>query len=297
MLDFIVNQSLRPQDFHQKIEYLIDAFIPKHMITMIYADGGMGKSWLTAGIAKYAANAGVDVIYLDFDNPVRAISSRGLEQKLIQPYANLYYVQRARTTMLPMEILGELQSKGSAADLKNTLVIVDSLRNLCNINHDAQAQEIMTILMNIRDSGATILALSHSNKDGRNYQGSNNIRNSLDNMYRLEKKGGSEVDMEFLLTARKDRGNITDQALRLNLDTLEMTPMDLQEARLDDEEKDFIEQVTAALSEKSKLNKTELLDACGYKKDDKTARQRLDKFNRVYWKSSKAKGAITYKLV
>lgn len=92
---------LTPSDFNQKTEFLIEGFIPKHLITMIYADGGMGKSWLAMALAKYAAQQGMTVAYLDYDNPMNVLKERGIEQKLIQACSNLHYSHRSKTELQP----------------------------------------------------------------------------------------------------------------------------------------------------------------------------------------------------
>ncbi len=47
---------------------------------------------------------------------------------------------------------------------------------------------------------------------------------------------------------------------------------------------------------KDGLNKTELLEATGHKKDDKTARDTLDKFTDKFWKAKKQGNRYIYSL-
>lgn len=298
MYNFIVEQTLQPSHFQQKTEFLIDGFLAKNMITLIYAAGGSGKSWLTMAIAKICDGMALDVIYLDYDNPLPVLHSRGVEDKLIKPCQNLYYVQRSRATMGAYDMLSELcQQSAEGAPLHNTIVILDSLRNVTDIGNDNKAMQAMDLLMDLREAGATVLVLSHSNKDGRNYQGSNNIVNSVDNMYQLNKIDAPEGCINYLLITKKERADIVDSAFSLNTQTLSLMPIDVEEARMSDDEKDFIERVTAALSQKPGLNKTELLEALGTKKDDKTARKKLDQFDGVHWQSEKGRNAYTYRLI
>ena len=53
--------------FNEKVEFIIDGFIAKRMITMVYADGGNGKSWLALALARYCARTMFHVFYLDFE--------------------------------------------------------------------------------------------------------------------------------------------------------------------------------------------------------------------------------------
>ena len=72
------------------------------------------------------------------------------------------------------------------------------------VNNEAKIGLVMNLLKDIREAGGTILILGHSNKDGRNYQGSNAIRNSLDNMYQKKKRELAE-GVGVILEVRKER--------------------------------------------------------------------------------------------
>ena len=300
MFDFIDKQSLREQDFNRReTEYLIDGFIAKRFITLIYADGGMGKTWLAMAIAKQAAEQSMNVLYLDFDNPIDSVEERGVLQKLIKPYPSLHYVHEIKRHMESMQIIDSLCQRGTATHFEETLIVLDSLRNIEDIGHDYKALLLMKKLMKLREFGATVLILSHANKDGKNYQGSNNIRNSVDNMYRLDKLDKLDAphgQLKFLLKTTKIRVSIKDQAYILSVDALSLQAIDIGLAQLSDDDKKFIAEVRSTIKARPGINKTELLDALGFKKDDKTARNRLNQYNDQHWICEKAKGVFTYKL-
>ncbi|EEF78387.1 AAA family ATPase [Methylophaga thiooxydans] len=302
MFDFI--NPLTTDDFNDSVEFLYPNFLPKKQITMIYADGGMGKSWLLFGLAKYATehNSGseqgaMNVLYIDVDNPISVLKERGIEHKLIEACPNLTYSHRSKFNGEPLELLDELENRAYGNAFKNMLLMLDSLRDFGDINNDLTAMRIGNKLKKIRDAGATIIVLHHSTKNGSNYQGSNNLRNSVDNMYRLIKADSPEGEIRWLLEVKKERAAIANIALRIEVADLFLTELDLDEVTLNDEERAFIDKVKTVLKEQGSLNKTKLLDACGHKKDDKTARDRLDRFDRIHWQSEKIKGAYTYSLV
>ena len=295
MFDFL--NPLTLEDFDQKTEFLIDGFIPKHLITMIYADGGMGKSWLAMALAKYAADTGMNAIYLDYDNPMNVLKERGIEQKLIQACSNLHYSHRSKTELQPLTMLETIESKASGNNYNNTLFVIDSLRDFGDVNNDNAAMRIGDKLKNIREAGATIIVLHHSNKDGRNYQGSNNIRNSIDNMYLLTKIDSQQGEIRWILTVKKERAAIVDTAISVKVDDLSILPVDIETARISSDEQAFISDVKSILNKQPGINKKELLEAIGYKQDDKTARERLERFDTLYWNCKKVKGAYTYTLV
>ncbi|AUZ85801.1 hypothetical protein [Methylophaga nitratireducenticrescens] len=263
---------------------------------MIYANGGMGKSWLGFGIAKYAAQHNMHVIYLDYDNPISVLKDRGIEASLINAYHNVSYSHRSKAKLQPIEMLEAFEQMAVGNQYSNTLFILDSLRNFCEVKSDVSAMRASDKLMNLREAGATIVVLHHSTKNGSNYEGSNNLRNSIDNMFRLIQSESPDGEIRWLLEVEKERAAITDTGLSINVDDLTLTTVDVETVQLNREEKDFIEQVEVVLSQHDKINKTKLLEAIGHKKDDKTARDRLDRFDGVHWKSEKAKGIYTYSL-
>ena len=92
----------------------------------------------------------------------------------------------AKSPLPPFELLRTLAENATANQFENMIFFVDSLRDFADVNNEAKIGLVMNLLKDIREAGGTILILGHSNKDGRNYQGSNAIRNSLDNMYQQE---------------------------------------------------------------------------------------------------------------
>lgn len=296
MFEFLQNAALATHDFNQRIEFVINGFLPKRMITMIYADGGNGKSWLAFAVAKYCAMQQMHVVYLDFDNPLSVLKDRNINSKLIAPHDNLFYIQRSKCEMQSHEVLAQMARQASAGKYENTLIVFDSLRDFTEVNNDNRAMHTMSQIKDVREAGATVLIIHHSNKDGKNYQGSNNIRNSVDNMYQL-KKLNSVSGVSSLLEVKKERAPITDKAFNISPETLLFEEMDIQTARLSDEDASFIDSVRSAITIKPGINKTELLEECGFTKDDKTARSKLDEFDGQHWKSRKHSNKYTYELL
>lgn len=293
MFEFLTSAALETHDFNQRIEFVIDGFLPKRMITMVYADGGNGKSWLAFAVAKYCAMQQMDVVYLDFDNPLSVLKDRNIHSKLIEPHDNLFYIQRSKCQMQSHEVLERMAQQASAGKYENTLIVFDSLRDFTEVNNDNRAMHTMSKIKDVREAGATVLIIHHSNKDGKNYQGSNNIRNSVDNMYQL-KKLNSVDGVSSLLEVRKERAPITDKAFHISPETLLFEEMDIQTAKLSDEDAGFIAKVKTTIEFMPGINKTELLETCGFKKDDKTAREKLDRFDGQYWHSTKHANKYTY---
>ncbi len=66
-LDFLNEFKLKNKDLNEKLEFLIPDFLVKKAITIIYANGRSGKSYLSAAISKtLCKNARVkSIVYAD----------------------------------------------------------------------------------------------------------------------------------------------------------------------------------------------------------------------------------------
>lgn len=294
MLELFQKVALRADDFHERTEFIIDGFFAKRMITLVYADGGNGKSWLAFALAKYCAQRHYQTMYLDFDNPLSVLRERSVDSVLVSEFPNLHYIHRGKCDFSANELLKNMSEFATGQAYRNHVIIVDSLRNFGDMNNDANAMRVMDMFMNLREAGATIMLLHHSNKDGKNYQGSNNIRNSVDNMYQLTKLAVSS-GVGVLLDIKKERAGIREQAFDICPHSFSLTTRNIIEAKASQDDLDFINDVKAALLGQT-LSKTECLAAAGCAKDDKTGRARLDKYDGVYWQSTKRGTRFSYEL-
>ena len=235
-----------------------------------------------------------DFIYLDFDNPISVLIDRNIDELLVSQHSNLSYIQRSKYPHTPHELLEQLNEQAVGQTFTDWVFLFDSLRNFVNVKNDNQAMETMTKIMNLREAGATVVILHHSNKDGKNYEGSNNIRNSVDNIYQLQKLDGKNNEINMHLRVQKERSNILDCCWCIDVNNLSMNQVDVAVATISNEQQEFIDQVIIALNEFDELNKKELLEEVGRTKDDKTARGWLDQFEGKYWYSEKRGGVYTY---
>lgn len=301
-LHFLRDASLQRHDFDEKVDFLFDKMLAKRLITLFYADGGNGKSWLAFALAKHCVQRGLSTVYCDFDNPLSVLKDRHIDENLVQAHPNLNYIQRGKYQHSPQELLTKLDAQAIGSNFDNWVIFIDSLRNFCNVNNEQQSMATMDKLMNLREAGATVVILHHSNKDGKNYQGSNNIRNSVDNMYQVIKLNDGAASkanndqIKLHLKVKKERANIHNAAYAINTRTLAITAIDEETANLSPAQKAFVQSVIASLKD-GEANKTQLLLAAGKSKDDKTARNWLDEFDGKYWKSCKKSGVFTYNLL
>jgi archaellum biogenesis ATPase FlaH len=292
---FLDEHKLRSERFNEKVEFYIPDFLAKGLITMIYADGGQGKSYLSLCLAKTLLQRSVGkLVYLDFDNPLSVLRQRGVGE-LCERHDNLNYIHRSSLDIPPFELLLRLEADAVRGAYAGWVFIIDSIRNFTDVNNDIKVMRVMNGLMNIRDAGGTIVLLHHANKDGKNYQGSNNIRNSIDCMYQLKKHHSNDGEINISLNIIKERAGIKDIGFCLDIAKLEMRELELMIAYMSEYEENFVSEAKRALSQKP-LNKTQLLQALGHKKDDNTARDTLDKFEGTFWESKKQGNSYVYQL-
>ncbi|MEY4505254.1 MAG: hypothetical protein RL154_1551 [Pseudomonadota bacterium] len=298
VFSYLQGFKLQDEHFNQEVEFLVPDFLPKKMITLYYADGGIGKSWLAQALTNslLTNKKAKMVTYIDLDNPVSVLKDRNIYDLLIAKHANLNYIQRSTLSLAPFELILKLEEMALCDIYSDCVFVVDSLRNVIDLQNDSKVMRIMDAFMAMREAGATIVLLSHSNKDGKNYQGSNNLRNSLDCMYRLTKRPSSQYEINFLLEAQKERAGIKDSAFCVKTTTLTLHDMDVAVASMNEYELNFTEKAKSSLNIYERLNKTQLLEACGYAKDDKTARDTLDKFDGKLWVAKKSCNRYEYSL-
>jgi archaellum biogenesis ATPase FlaH len=292
------DMKLTKEDFTQKTSWLIEDFIPKNMITSYYSGGGVGKTWLSYAITKHILdnNEGVKFYYFDFDNSMTTLVDRKADVLLVDRYdLNLLYLQRSKLNMMPIEILNRMEY--AKESYSGSVILIDSLRNIVNIKNDRASMTVMDKLMNLRDAGATIILVHHSGKNDKTYDGSNNIKNSLDCLFRAERV--KEVDgIAIKLLVEKERAKVKDCAFLIEPSDFSLSKLDSKIASMSEEESDFVDDVKRILEDRRALNKTQLLDSLGFDKTSKKGRAMLNKFDGIFYKSSRKNGKdFTYNLL
>lgn len=105
-LDFLNEFKLKNKDLNEKLEFLISDFLVKKAITIIYANCGSGKSYLSAAISKtLCKDARVkSIVYVDMDNPLNILNERGFGE-LILNESKFAYIHRSNLKTSAYELL------------------------------------------------------------------------------------------------------------------------------------------------------------------------------------------------
>ena len=200
--------DLKPEDLENiKTEYIVDGFIVKNDITTLVAPQNAGKSTLAVSIVNHflTKETSATVYYFDFDNSRETQAERGIGKLKEKFGKNLRYLSEVKATPQKMK---EAMIKLSKSKLDNTLVVIDNIKNLIigdrDKNRDVSAA--MNKLKRLRANGATIIALHHTNKHGKDgdliFAGSSAFLEDTANAYLIKR---NDFKQAFTLEILKNR--------------------------------------------------------------------------------------------
>ena len=269
------------------IKYLIEGFLPQKHILVLYGDSGSGKNWLSSAIAKKLCKKMKEVFFLDFDNPEAVLNERNIYERIVEE-PNIRYIHRSKIDHIPLEFIEYLNKKALGEYFKDMLFILDNLQEFIDPKNERQAREFFGYLKNMRESGATIILLHHSNKDGKNYDGSAVIKRNCDILYKASYIPSSEGETRLMLELQKERARVQDKAFAVNEYDYSFKEIDMNEAKMSSFELSFVKNIREVLKREEGLSKRKLIERADYKVSDKTHMDTLDKFENIYWRVEKA---------
>lgn len=296
-MKYLLANKLTAQDLTKEVEYLISNFLVVGSLNMFYAKAGMGKSFFTLSLAlALIKNKSIkQCIYLDADNSLTALKSRGIDQ-LIEEHPELIYIHSSKFDISPQEILNKLSedAKQNTNAFEDTLFIFDSIRDYIggDMNSDRDIIKIMQQLKNLREAGATVVYLHHTTKDSDTdtplFKGSTSFIDSVDCAFSLSSKR-TENKLNYQLMVSKDRLSVEDCAFELDTSTMTLESKNMQMAKLSEYETEFVNKVQDSLDfwGEDGVKQTHLLKSINKSSDDKTARKYLKKFDGEFWKIEK----------
>ncbi len=198
--------SKKLSTFDINIEWVMESVIPKHANTMIYSEGGVGKSLLMLQIATAVANGeGVfglnveqmPVTYIDFENPLSIVVDR---VKKIGGSSNLK-IWHLDNNPPPYRL--DTDNWEIYKAFEPGLFIVDSLRSAHHL--DENSSQDISLLMErlkfIRGSDSTIVLIHNESKTG-DFRGSSSLVDLCDQilMYGCVEEVGNEKEVSVART-------------------------------------------------------------------------------------------------
>jgi replicative DNA helicase len=254
---FLSSTELEKEDIEKSnFEYLIDNFIVKAELMMIAAKPGSGKSLTTVAIANQALiDKKVDkVLYFDLDNSTTTLKQRNIHL-LKDTHGDAFrYIHSSKVSRAEVfRYIKQFQNM----DLTNKLFVFDSAKNFMNGGDRDKNKDVSKLLdefKKLRDKGATVIFLHHTNKpskdlEGLIYAGSSAWEEDTTNAYMLDK---NEHKNSFIFKNFKSRvGELKDFAFKYN-ENHTLTTLALNEASVTEEDEEIIDEIKSYLLENTR---------------------------------------------
>jgi hypothetical protein len=197
------------------MEWLIAGRIPQHSLAVLYAPAGVGKSFVALSLALCVAS-GMEWLGARVDRSrvvfVAAEGSAGLPARVrawkahhgLQDYADylgVWFVTQPVQLLEPASVARFLMSLTSLDDAPG-LIVIDTLAR-CMVGGDENSSKDVGLAIAALDricraTGATVLVVHHTRKDGESERGSSALRGAMDTMLSLRGEEG-----ELVLTCEK----------------------------------------------------------------------------------------------
>lgn len=298
--NFLRGSTLDEKDFIlDKQHAYIDDFLYSNSVSLIYSPPKQGKTWLGYGITTTLVKRDDvrGVIYVDMDNGLSSLKERGIDTKFIN-HPKIEYVSRAKIDCSPIEYLRRIAAEATIGNYKGYTFVLETTKDFVDTDSKSQSVEFMQLVMKMRDAGATIIIMHHATKAGRTISGVQVFINSPDNVYEMTQKAREEDKLHFMLNVTHARTLVKDIGVTVNTQSLELTKLDEVYSTMSEYEEEFVRKGKEALKKNPDgLNKSQLLEAIGYKRDDKVAQNTLDKFEDKFFKFTKVKNRFTITLL
>ncbi len=295
---FFKGKGVRKEHLNKKVEYIIEDFLVKGTINLIYSPPKVGKSSFLIGLVNYLIqNSNLHTLYFDYDNPIIMLDDRGLTGFIEKNSTRFDYIHPDIVLLESKELLAKLVEDCMKFDYSNTLLVFDSATDFCDETSDSSVKLFFKSLKKLRNAGATIIVLHHTNKKDPSYKGSSIFNSASDNRFALSKEYLNADEDYILLNNESARfGKIRDTAFILKRSTWNVKKVEFNEANIPKKERDFCEKILASLEENEELGQSKLLESIGLNKGDKKAIEYLNKFNNRYWQQIKPNArTINYK--
>lgn len=292
-------KGLKEKHFDVKVNYIIDEFLVQGAITLIYAPPKKGKSSFAMGLCKYLMDTtALYPLYLDFDNPTIALEDRGIN-KVIKEYDGKFdYIHPDEICMSSLEAVNAMVRDTQENSYKDVVLFFDSVADFVDIMSDNATMSFMNKLKILRNAGATIILLHHTNKNEVGYKGSSVLRSGCDNVYALSSESATSVEDYILLHSESARfGKIRDTAFSLKRESWTIEKVNYDDVHMPYHVREFIREVKKALQKEKSLSQAKLLEAVGKAKDDKTSRALLAEYSGRYWSFTEKGTSKTYTLI
>lgn len=209
-------------------QWVLKGWIAKGDVTVLAGLGGLGKSWVTMGLAVAVLNGEPEflelpveahgrVLYVDEENPIDVVYSRllrlGLDPNASGANLRFLWNCNVRLDRDSEALLDE------AHDFKPEVIFIDSLSRVHSSDENSSAE--MGALINdhlkplARETGAAVVLIHHHDKGGHGPRGSGDIVNAPDAVIGVF----SGMDEEqFVMKSTKNRRHKRGDGLSIQIE-------------------------------------------------------------------------------
>lgn len=294
-MNYFRGRGLKPEHFNKEVRYIVENFLVEEAITIFYAPPKNGKSRLALGLTKYLCSTTNKIVeYFDFDNSLASLNERGAALVIGELSDCLDYVHPEISPMTSKEVLTKLTEGAEPGAYKDYVFLLDSVTDFVpDVQNENMAKAFMNDMKKLRNAGATLILLHHTNKNEKNYQGSPVFKSAADNMYYMHQGNGTEKNDLFLLDVDAGRFHVENTAFYLDKSTYALSIAPYDQAVIKPEEQAFINTVKEVLKKHPDgIGQSELLKEIGKEKDDKLGRANLFKYINRFWNTQDGKGRL-----
>lgn len=304
-------KGVRRKNVSTKVEYILDNFLVKNTITLIYAPPKQGKSMFSCGLSKWICkNTNLYVEYFDNDNPLTALADRGVNNlweeladkfDYIHPESLEEATRDDKVVVVDAKDALEILVKDADTLTKNyddTVFIFDSATDFCDESNDNSVKIFMGKMKTLRLAGATVIILHHTNKKDPNYKGSTVFKSASDNIYKLTTEYEDTEGKTYKLEVDSARFRVSDCAFALK-ENYDLETLEWDEVCIPISTQQEIRSITTVLTQnKNSITQGELLTkALNTNSTNKTATALLEKYDGKYWKSEKQGRSKVYSII
>lgn len=275
--------ELKPVAFSEMVEpppqeNLVGDLIPKNHTSLMYSDGGHGKSFIALALGFHIVTGQpflgkptqkCNVLYCDWELTEEDHARRGhliaRGMGLAKPPENIHYLQMNHSlgTVFP-------KLRQTICNYGIGLVIIDSLGLAAGVDPES-AKQMIPFFAEIRSLGVTTLIIDHQSKlqNGQMYRsktpfGSVFKSNLSRSVFQLRRTGGDVNITKLILTPTKSNFGALPENIALSL-VFGACDVKVEECELTPEDREYMKvsrQIIEVLREYGEMTKAEIAKEC-----------------------------------
>ncbi len=191
-------------------EFLYDNILIKNHILVIIAESGGGKTtFLFFNVCRDIAKKGFKVYYFDADSPP---SDHKRMKEFADEHGIKFLIPDVNQGTSVGSLIADLEAMAeSQADLKDYVLIFDTLKKFIDLMSKQSAKEFFVLMRKLTKLGASVILPGHANKhrdsDGNLvFEGVGDVRSDSDDLIFFEKVKNTDGSLNVTTVVDSDKG-------------------------------------------------------------------------------------------